>query len=127
MLVPLDVLRQELPRSNPLGNVNELAHRFKVSTLVILRRIFDSGWIDWEAFQSAYEGESIRLRQEMKNAKGGNFHLTQSARVGRRFARALVADALEGRTLFRDAYQMLGIKKHAAFEGLGRTLGLAIR
>lgn len=126
ILVPLEVLRQELSSSHPLSNINDLARRFKVSTLVILRRIFDAEAITWDVFEVAYRDEVTRLRQIMRETSGGNFYLTQSARVSRRFARALVADTLEGRTLFRDAYQMLGVKKQAAFEGLGRALGLAI-
>lgn len=124
ILVPLEMLRQTLPASEPLRKTDELARRFKVSTLVILRRVFDAGSIPWDVFQTAYQDESARLRAMTKSASGGDFYLTQSARVSRRFARALVADTLEGRTLFRDAYQMLGVKRQAAFEGLGRTLGL---
>lgn len=123
ILVPLEMLRQTLPASEPLRKTDELARRFKVSTLVILRRVFDAGSIPWDVFQTAYQDESARLRAMTKSASGGDFYLTQSARVSRRFARALVADTLEGRTLFRDAYQMLGVKRQAAFEGLGRTLG----
>ena len=123
-LVPLEVLRQVLPVSEPLGKLDELTRRFKVSPLVILRRIFDAGNISWDVFQAAYQAELAKLRAREKGASGGDFYLTQSARVSRRFARALVADTLEGRTLFRDAYQMLGIKKQAAFEGLSRMFSL---
>lgn len=126
ILVPLDILRQELSSSAPLDNINNLARRFKVSTLVILRRILDAGSITWDVFQAAYQNEITLLRKMMRGKSGGNFYLAQSIRVSRRFARALVADTLEGRTLFRDAYQMLGVKNQSAFEGLGKTLGLGI-
>jgi Zn-dependent peptidase ImmA (M78 family) len=42
-LVPLEVLKQELPRQEPLADMQRLARRFKVSTLVILRLLSDAG------------------------------------------------------------------------------------
>jgi len=53
----------------------------------------------------------------------GNFYATQTARVGRRFAHALIADTLEGRTLLRDAFHMLGFSKLRTFRNLAWELG----
>ena len=44
-------------------------------------------------------------------------------RRGKRYASALMESTLEGRTLYRDAFRMLGISKTATFHELGRTLG----
>ena len=48
--------------------------------------------------------------------------LTHPARLGRRFARALITNTLEGQTLFRDAFHMLGISTGKTFHELGRAL-----
>jgi hypothetical protein len=53
-------------------------------------------------------------------ASGGNHGKTQPWGLGRPFVRAVVADTLEGRTLYRDAYALLGTSRHATFEGLAR-------
>ena len=121
LLVPLNVLRPEL-RNEPLeAQVIRLARRFKVSSLVILRRLRDAGRLTWDELREAYDAELKRLRA-MPKGSGGDFYLTQAARVSKRFARALVESTLEGQTLFRDAFQMLGISKAETFEQLGRTL-----
>jgi Zn-dependent peptidase ImmA (M78 family)/transcriptional regulator with XRE-family HTH domain len=122
LLVPLKVLKQELPKTDPISDVQRLARRFKVSTLVILRRIFDAGRISREEFQELYQEESKRLRAIAKSS-GGDFYLTQAARVSKRFARALIANTLEGQTLFRDAFALLGIKKEKTFRDFGHNMG----
>jgi Zn-dependent peptidase ImmA (M78 family)/transcriptional regulator with XRE-family HTH domain len=126
MLVPLQVLRDELRRDEKLPTeVAKLARRFKVSTLVILRRIRDVGALSNADFSEAYEAELKRIR-DLPKGSGGDFYLTQAARVSKRFARALVASTLEGQTLYRDALQMLGISKVETFHELGRNLEFRI-
>jgi hypothetical protein len=50
---------------------------------------------------------------------------TQPARVGKRFARALIESTHEGQTLHRNAFQMLGFKKTAMFDELAARLGVS--
>lgn len=124
LLVPLAVLRDEYQRRNALSEeMNRLARRFKVSTLVILRRIHDAGGLTREQFRQVYEEELERLLA-LPRGSGGDFYLTQAARVSKRFARALVISTLEGQTLHRDAFRMLGVTKLATFNELGRNLGI---
>ncbi len=125
LLVPLDVLRAEYRRGESLqAETDRLARRFKVSTLVVLRRIHDAGALPTEAFRRAYDAELRRLKALPKGS-GGDFYLTQAARVSKRFAKALVESTLEGRTLYRDALRMLGISKVETFNELGRNLKFA--
>ena len=72
---------------------------------------------------AAYREELERLRAIPKGS-GGNFYWTQAARVSKRFARALVASTLEGQTLHRDAFRLLGFSKLATFQELGHSLGV---
>lgn len=125
LLVPLEVLRQEMVRGQDVqAQMNRLARRFKVSTLVVLRRLYDAGALSREAFWRAYDAELERLRA-MQAGAGGNFYLSVPVRVSRRFARALVGSTLEGQTLYRDALRMLGFSKMKTFDELGRKLGVA--
>ena len=121
MLVPLSDLRGELGPGNPLDAVSTLARVFKVSTLVILRRLLDAEAISKDRFDSAYAAEVGKLTSKPRS-KGGNFYLTQGVRLSRRFARAIITSTLEGQTLYRDAFQMLGISTEKTFRQLGRSL-----
>lgn len=122
LLVPLADLKREMAgTSQALSAVPELARTFKVSKLVVLRRLKDAGHINHQQFQSAYETEVARL-EGLGRSGGGNFYLTQAARLSRRFARAVIASTLEGQTLYRDAFQMLGIKREQTFQELGSML-----
>jgi Zn-dependent peptidase ImmA (M78 family) len=123
LLVPLAALREALPRGDALDHVPALARRFKVSTLVILRRLLDARRLSRETFEAAYEAELAHLRARPKTS-GGDFYLTQAARLSRRFARALIMSTLEGQTLYRDAFRMLGIAREATFRELGHQLGV---
>jgi Zn-dependent peptidase ImmA (M78 family) len=106
--------------------IERLARRFKVSTLVVLRRIYDAGFMGWDAYRAAYDGEFHRIMGLVgeRASGGGNFFNTQPARVSKTFTRAVVASTLEGQTLYRDALQMLGIKKVSTLHELASRLGI---
>lgn len=124
LLVPLTALRREYqPHANLQEEVPRLARAFKVSTLVILRRIHDAGGLTREQLWAEYEAELSRLRQ-IARSSGGDFYVTTAARVGKRFARAVVSAALEGRSSFTEAFRLLGFKKMSTFHKLGVSLGV---
>ena len=126
LLVPLIAMRQAYhPDAELDEEASRLARRFKVSTLVILRRILDVGELTQKEFWEAYHAEVARLRA-IPRGSGGNFYLTQAARVSKRFAAALVASTLEGQTRYNDAFRMLGFSKLATFKELGRSLGVGV-
>lgn len=123
LLMPLAALRAALAPGDALDQVPALARRFKVSTLVILRRLLDARRLSRGAFDEAYDAELARLLAQPRTS-GGDFYLTQAARLSRRFARALIMSTLEGQTLYRDAFRMLGIAREATFRELGHQLGV---
>jgi Zn-dependent peptidase ImmA (M78 family) len=125
LLAPLAVVRQELRRGEPLREaMDRLARRFKVSTLVILRRIHDAGALPREQLWQEYDAEVKRLTS-IPRAAGGSFYLTTAARVSKRFARAVVTSTWEGRSSFTEAFHLLGFKKMSTFRELGQSVGVA--
>ena len=124
VLVPMAALRREYElRASVEETTQRLARYFKVSSLVILRRLHDAEILSHDEASQAYADELERF-QGLPKSSGGSFYLTQAARVSKRFARALVMSTLEGQTLHRDAFRLLGFSKLATFRQLGRNLGV---
>jgi Zn-dependent peptidase ImmA (M78 family) len=85
-----------------------LAQRFHVSTLVVMRRAHDLGLIDRPTFNDHYSKTLAAFRNE--GGGGGNFYRNAGAKNSARFARAVVAEALSGRLLLREAGALLGVQ-----------------
>ncbi len=124
LLAPIEIVRAEYrPGEDLSAESSRLARRFKVSTLVILRRIYDIEGLPYDRFRRAYDDELERLRA-IPGRGGGNFYATQTARVGKRFAHAVIADTLGGGTTFREAFQLFGFSKTETFKKLADNLGV---
>lgn len=85
----------------------KLANKFKVSPIVIARRAKDLKMITADEFFSFYQSYISRERKKQEEKpSGGNFWLTQNLRLGRRFGKAVIAAAQEGRLSYTDAYDL---------------------
>ena len=126
LLAPLEVLRRRYRTTDPAETqLAELARLFKVSTLVIVRRLFDLGALQWKEFRQLYDSELERvLEQKARRKPGGDYYNTEPVRMSKRFARALITDTLRGGTTFYEAYQLTGSRKRATFDRLGAGLGI---
>jgi len=130
VLLPLAALRVDYRGEANTTELERLAQKYRVSTLVVLKRIFDARFLDWDTYQERYEAEHERIMGILATRKredkgGGNYYYTQPLRLSRQFAQAVIASALEGTTAYRDAYRLLGTKKHSTFERLAAELGIA--
>lgn len=130
VLVPLSALRSDFRGDATTEELERLAKRYKVSTLVVLKRLFDGRFLSWEDYRERYDDERVRVlgllaARRGETGGGGNFYHTQPLRLSRRFAQAVIASAFEGSTTYRDAYRLLGTKKHETFEKLAVGLGVA--
>ncbi len=128
-LLPAAALRGvSVDRDDLTEELDRLARQFKVSTLVVLRRLFDTGYFTLPQYRAAYPDERERILALMEERSsgggGGNFYNTQPVRVSKRFARALIESTLEGQPLHRDAFRMLGFKKVSPFNELAVRLGV---
>lgn len=104
--------------------MQRLAREFRVSTLVVLRRMHEVGVLDRSTFWGEYEAEVARLLSLRRDGPGGNYYRTQPVRISKRFASAVIVDTLEGHTLYRDAMNLIGTKNVATLHELGHSLGV---
>lgn len=127
LLVPIESITTEFEADVDLTEeLDRLARFYKVSTLVVLRRIRDAGLMSVAVFRAAYPVELERvLGFAARQSGGGNFYNTEPVRVSKAFARAVITDTTEGRTMHRDAFRLLGFKKFATFEEFSQRLGVA--
>lgn len=125
VLVPMATMRTEYRGEPTNSELERLARRYRVSTLVILKRLFDTGFLKWSDYQKRYAAERDRILEALgrRSGAGGNYYYTQPIRLSRQLARAVVTDTFEGGTTFRDAFRLLGTKKRQTFDNLAAELG----
>jgi len=130
VLVPRDDLA---PKHAELADVpltealDALAHDFRCGTLVVLQALQRTGVRHIDDFHGAYDAEVARLRtlREGRESGGGDHYNNQPFRIGERLSRALIADALEGRTPLGEAMRLMSMKSASTFDEYARRLGAA--
>lgn len=129
VLVPLAALVADFRGVVNVNELERLAKRYRVSTLVVLKRLYDAKALPWDEYLRIYEEEKQRVMSILSARRGdgggGNYYYTQPLRLSRNFSRAVITSAFEGSTSYRDAYQLLGTKKRTTFENLAEELGVA--
>jgi Zn-dependent peptidase ImmA (M78 family) len=130
-LVPPDDLRQRYPGVSRLPLVDQLerlARAYKCGTLVVLQAINRAGLRHFGDFGATYDAERDRLRalaEEKDEAGSGQFLYNQPYRIGERLSRALIDDALGGRTPLAEAVRLMSLKSITNFDNYARYLGRA--
>lgn len=127
LLVPLAHLKSQTRENEFIPSaLSRLAKLYKVSTLVILRRLLDANYLTHDEFRHEWNVELTKLLEvDLQSGKGGDFYRSTISRVGRRFAYAIVTNAYAGKTLSRDAFRLLGISRNDTFEKLAHELGVS--
>ncbi|SUA75935.1 Domain of uncharacterised function (DUF955) [Nocardia otitidiscaviarum] len=128
VLVPIAALRRDYRGEPIVEEFERLARRYRVSTLVVVKRLYDAGFLQWDHFDRLYADEQARVVEIIAargQAPGGNYYYTQPLRLSRQFASAVIASTFEGGTSFREAYRLLGTKKHDTFINLAAELGMS--
>ena len=89
-----------------------IARQFKVSSLVAARRTLDLKLIGEDDFSDFYRElqDQERHRQQTSKQSGGEFWGTQKWRLGPRFGGAIVRAVKEDRLLYREAYNLTGLR-----------------
>lgn len=128
-LVPQDDLRDRYPdvAALPLTQqLESLARVYRCGTLVVLQALRRAGVRDFDDFNRDYDTELERLISigRREEGPGGQFIYNQPFRIGTRLSRALISDALAGRTRFTDAARLMSFKSMKNFDSYAVYLGM---
>jgi len=129
VLIPLaQIQRNWRMTADPEDEIRKIARLYKVSTLVASRRAKDAGFITPTEFKQFYAAEVERYfrsreatEEKASETGGGNFHNSLKARAGDRFCRALIANTLEGKTQYKEAFHLLNLRNTKSFESFARA------
>jgi Zn-dependent peptidase ImmA (M78 family) len=122
VLVPEDEIKARWNSANSVReNVTALSAEYRVSSLVVLRRAYETGRINYDQFSPVFDAEEHRFRvqdrkekaeeaQEGNKKQGGNFWASFVIRNSRHFTDMVVTSAREGRSRYTDAASVLGIQ-----------------
>jgi len=102
-------------------NAHELVHHYRVSSVVIGRRAYELGMVNWNEYIAFYQ-EEAKQWQNPPSGSGGHYYVTIRTRLGERFAKAVVSSVQQGGLLYRDAGHLLGIKP-SNIPSLSKELG----
>jgi Zn-dependent peptidase ImmA (M78 family) len=102
LLIPMDAF---LERWAGPQDVEKLAKFFRVSKLVVARRALDNKLVD-----QAFYDEVAANTQRVKSTGKPTALVTIPIRNSRKFTRTIVASAMSGQTLLRDAASLLNVK-----------------
>lgn len=110
LLVAEDLLQSEWVKVKTASNHLYILERlFKVSQIVIARRLLDLGYYtkpQFFAFYKAYK-KNWELKNDSKNDEsGGSFYNNQNYRVGKAFFNTVNEAAKSGKLLYTDAYKL---------------------
>ncbi|MEZ4858214.1 MAG: ImmA/IrrE family metallo-endopeptidase [Flavobacteriaceae bacterium] len=107
-LVPEIFIREKWKSSQ---NIKYLSRVFKVSPIVIARRVLDLGLITKPVFFDFYNNYISAFENKKENqSPGGNFYATAKKRISLRFASYVNNAVKENNLLYRDAYKLTSLK-----------------
>lgn len=131
-LVPAQDLASRYPpiaRLRLTDRLDRLAQTYRCGTLVVLQAIRRDGLVHFDDFDEVYNREVERLKsisaQTAEERGGGNFYANQPYRIGERFSRAIIQDALEGRTQISEAIRLMSLRSLSAFDKYAEHLEIA--
>jgi Zn-dependent peptidase ImmA (M78 family) len=111
VLVPLGLLKAAWNNARPTdAEVTRLSRQFRVSKVVIARRANDGGLVSKSYYDKVYETQMAAAAAAKAAIDWGNYYTTKPYEASRRFSAAIIADTRDGRTMYREAMSLLGIR-----------------
>lgn len=118
-LVPTSLLKMHIQKYGV--DFQGLVRLFKVSQIVIARRLLDLDQITKKEFFAFYE-EYVNRERKIISSKGGNFYNTAPFRISRRFFDLINSSVKQNKILYTDAFRLTGLKPKTYDEYIKRNL-----
>jgi len=130
-LVPSSVLMELWQQLSIKDNPYQLlSRRFKVSEIVVARRLLDLELINRDAFFRFYndwQANEQRLSHKADDdGGGGNFYASQNIRIGQRFGDMLTRSVKNGTTGYSEAWRLTNLKKNTFQEYAKKIFGRSV-
>lgn len=126
ILVPIADLKTQWIPSRPVGaEVSRLSREYRVSKIVVARRGRDAGLVTQEYYERIYKAQVAAAMAAKESTKGG-YYTTKPYEASRRLSAAILTDMRSGRTLYREAMSLLGIKNTATLQKYAEKLQVTI-
>lgn len=111
-LVPADDLKEIWPEVRGATDpFQSLARQFKVSPIVVARRLLDLQFIDQGQFFQFYNKYMLRFAEVPQREEGGGSHYNnQNVRVGQRFFAHVLRALHAGDLTYTEAYRLTGLR-----------------
>lgn len=107
-----------------------LAKRFKVSEIVVARRLLDVSLIGRDEYFSFYhewqQSEARKAKKAKDDESNGDFYANQNLRIGNRFGDLLTRSVQAGTTLYSEAWRLTGLKKNTFQEYAHKIFGRSV-
>jgi len=129
ILVPEDLIKNYWNASeNFEEHYLSLARNFSVSTLVILNRLYSLKLISFDEYKYYINVENEKFLEfqklKSKNTRG-DFYKSLKSRNGTNFSMALITSTLEGKTLYKEAANLLNTK-YSSINKFAKELGILL-
>lgn len=117
----IDTFDQYINISQFLQDATKLFH---VSTNALLLKIYNLNLIDKDTFDKewakakALYKDCLKSLQESNGKSSGNYYKTVNSRLSHRLLQSLISSTSVGKTTFRDAAYLLGMKSVSTFDKL---------
>jgi Zn-dependent peptidase ImmA (M78 family)/DNA-binding XRE family transcriptional regulator len=117
-----------LPKKSPAidyQQIIQLSKDFKISTIVVMRRLLDTKMITRKNFFELYdqmleENTNLERPRATGSSGGGNFYNTLFAKTGKSFTDAVISSIQERRLLYRDAADLLSVSVPVVYKLIDR-------
>lgn len=115
ILVPQNVFITEwnnavINQDNLIYNIDQITKKFKCGTMVIARRAYDNGFIDYSTYQqickTAISSYNRNRKKKKEEGGGGDYYKTLASRLDRRFLDMVVGSVRSGTMQYTDAFRL---------------------